>query len=134
MLALGLTGVERGFVIVRRGNGELVVRAARGRVSDGRFSRTIVQRVLDSGRTETALDAGDDNSAGQEWKGESIESLRLRQAVCTPLRIANQTIGVLYADSRVSGPSVDRSDLELLKMLAAQCASIIDHGRLRRAL
>jgi len=130
--ALSLTGAERGLVLLRRTGGRLVLRAARSR--DGsevepRFSTSIVNRVLENGRTEAMLDAGE----LADWKGGSVVDLRLRQAVCTPLRIADRIIGVLYADSRASTQGFGREDLELVETLAAQCATLIERSRLQRA-
>ena len=142
--ALGLIGAERGLVIVQHDDGALETHLARGRRSEGRrskgcggeplpldarFSTTIVQRVLESGRTEAMLDADDSTP----WGGGSIVDLRLRQAVCTPLRVGQRITGVLYADSRISAQGFGREDLELIETLAAQCAALIDRARLRRA-
>jgi len=141
--ALGLIGAERGLVIVQHDDGALETHLARGRRSggrgsrecggeplpiDARFSTTIVKRVLKSGRTEAMLDADDSTS----WGGGSIVDLRLRQAVCTPLRVGKRITGVLYADSRISAQGFGREDLELIETLATQCAALIDRARLRR--
>jgi DNA-binding response OmpR family regulator len=129
--ALTLTGADRGLVLLRRADGKLAVRAARARDGEAiklRFSTSIVQRVLDSGRTEAMLDAGD----AADWNGESVVDLRLRQAVCTPIRIGKRTLGVFYADSRASAQGFGREDLELVETLAAQCAQLIERARLKR--
>jgi len=135
--ALGLIGAERGLVILTDEDGSLHTRVARGRGGESlplalpreaRYSTSIVRRVLESGQTEAMLDA-EDRAA---WEGGSIVDLRLRQAVCTPLRAGGQTIGVLYADSRLSAQGFGREDLELIETLAVQSGALLERSRLRR--
>ncbi|MEM8884097.1 MAG: SpoIIE family protein phosphatase [Planctomycetota bacterium] len=127
---INLIGAERGMVILRDAKGRLGIRASVGGKDrcDLRFSRSIVQRVLETGGTEAMLDAGD----GPAWKGGSVVELRLRQAVCTPLRLDDRTMGVLYADSRLSAQGFGREDFELLETLATQCASLLERARLHK--
>jgi len=140
--ALGLIGADRGLIIVQDRDGELETHLARCRRGpgrnghggaplplDSRFSTTIVRRVLESGKTEAMLDAADSAT----WRGGSVVDLRLRQAVCTPLRVGKRITGVLYADSKLSAQGFGREDLELIETLAVQCAALIDRARLRRA-
>jgi len=130
--ALHLTGADRALVLTRKRDRGLVLRAARAK--DGgdvkaRFSTSIVRRVLENGRTEAMLDAEE----CAEWTGGSVVDLRLRQAVCTPLRIGGRVVGVFYADSRASAQGFGREDLELVETLAAQCATLLERDRLKRA-
>jgi len=131
--ALHLTGAERVLLLDRRKDGRFAVRARRtrddGACANARFSTSIVHRVLENGRTEAMLDADD----AADWKGGSVVDLRLRQAVCTPLRLGKRTIGVFYADSRASAQGFGREDLELVETLAAQCAALLERDRLKRA-
>jgi len=135
--ALGLIGAERGLVILQDEQGSLHTRVARGRGGtslprESRFSTTIVRRVIDSGRTEAMLDAEDrEQFLGDSNGGGSLVDLRLRQAVCTPLRSGESILGVLYADSRLSAQGFGREDLELIETLATQSGVLLERARLQ---
>jgi len=146
--ALGLIGADRGFVILLDKTGALHTRVARGRGGEvlpreSRYSTSIVRRVIASGRTEAMLDADDRAQflagtvlagTGFTGRGEggSVVDLRLRQAVCTPLRAGGEILGVLYADSRLSAQGFGREDLELIETLATQSGALLERSRLRK--
>ena len=85
-----LTGAERGFLMLRdeRGGGEMVIRIARNweqeSINQNEFaiSRTVVQRVIDSGEAVLTTNAQEDPRFGGQ---ESIIAFSLRSILCVPL-------------------------------------------------
>ncbi len=118
--ALAIAGAERGFLMLRQGEG-LETRVARNREgrtlkeTELRVPRHVLHRALQHRRELLSMNfnplAAEDSSTDR-----SVASLELRSVICVPLvRIragqgdatslataANETVGVLYMDSRVS--------------------------------
>ncbi len=134
--ALGLTGAERGILMLYDDRGELRVRVARDSLGrdlggDLRYSHTIPQKVAREGRAVCHLDT---TSANPASLGQSIMDLRLVTVMCVPPKVKDRTIGVLYVDSRaLSGEGFTDSDLTLFKALSYQLAIAIENARLLNA-
>lgn len=132
--ALALTGAERGLVLLADREGRFDIGAARDRAGaplppDVRYSTTVARRVYGSGRAESLL------IGGENWdpkRNGSVAELRLRHVLCAPLRSGRRTVGVLYADSRVSATGFARPDLDLFAALAAQCALALERAERQR--
>ncbi|HEX2997592.1 MAG TPA: GAF domain-containing protein, partial [Anaerolineales bacterium] len=101
-----LTGAERGFLMLRDelGDGEMVIRIARNweheSINQNEFaiSRTVIQRVIDSGEAVLTTNAQEDPRFGGQ---ESIIAFSLRSILCVPLSVKSQLIGVIYTDNRI---------------------------------
>ncbi|PJF27123.1 MAG: hypothetical protein CUN52_14955, partial [Phototrophicales bacterium] len=98
-----LTGAERGFLMLRDDDGGLEVRVARNfdqqnlDSGDFRYSRTICNTVIDSGKPILTTNATEDpRFAGQA----SIVAQSLRSIMATPLRARGRVFGVVYVDNR----------------------------------
>jgi putative nucleotidyltransferase with HDIG domain len=130
---IALMHAERGFLMLRNPTGELLVRVARGmdRVDlEGEafaFSRTIVQRVANSGEPVITTNAEKDPRFGAEM---SVISLHLRSILCVPLKIKDEIIGVIFVDNRAHSGLFEPNDLGLLSAFADQAAVAIDNARL----
>ncbi len=133
-----LTGAERSFLMLHdEESGELTVEAARNinretlEGSSFEISRSIVSSVAESGEPVVTTNAqADPRFAGQE----SIISYNLRSILCVPLKIKENTIGVIYADNRiVSGIFVD-TDRDILAAFANQAAVAVENARLFRQI
>ncbi len=130
---IALVRAKRGFLMLRDAQGKLAVRVARGmdRVDlEGdafAFSRTIVQRVADSGEPVLTTNAEKDPRFGMEM---SVISLHLRSILCVPLKIKDKIIGVMFVDNRAHTAMFRENDLELLSAFANQAAVAIDNARL----
>jgi signal transduction histidine kinase len=131
-----LTSAERGFLMLRDDDGDLTVTAARNldqqTVSSDKFkySRTIANRVLDSGQPILTTNAAEDpRFAGQA----SIVGQALRSIMATPMRARGRVIGVIYVDNRAIEGLFDDDDLTALDTFAGQAAVAIDNARLFRA-
>ncbi len=135
-----LTGAERGFLMLRderSGSGEMVIRIARNweqeSINQNEFaiSRTVVQRVIDSGEAVLTTNAQEDPRFGGH---ESIIAFNLRSILCVPLSVKSQLIGVIYADNRIRTGIFTESERDLLLAFANQAAVAIENARLFSSL
>lgn len=132
-----LTKAERGFLMLRNEQGEMITRIARNwemesiNSSEKNVSRTIVQRVIDSGESIVTTNAQED----QRFVGqESIVAFNLRSILCVPLKVKHELIGVIYADNRIRAGIFAESERDLLEAFANQAAVAIDNARLFSSL
>ncbi len=135
-----LTGAERGFLMLRdehSTSGEMVIRIARNweqeSINQNEFaiSRTVVQRVIDSGEAVLTTNAQEDPRFGGH---ESIITFNLRSILCVPLSVKSQLIGVIYADNRIRTGIFSESERDLLLGFANQAAVSIENARLFSSL
>ena len=145
--ALTVTGAERGFLLLRRED-DLDVRVARdnrGRPlaeSDLRVPRRVMQRALEQRRELLSMNF-DPQVTGEASPEHSVADLDLRSVVCLPLvRISgggqatsvlsthNDTVGVLYMDSRSLAADLSGGNRELLQTLAIEASTILENARL----
>ena len=135
---LGVTECERGLLMLKNMDDTFSMHIGRTRDhgewdrDDLFISRTIVNRVVDSGRpfVESNLeDVEELRNAG------SIHEHSIRSAICLPLNYKDALIGVIYADSHFIVPQVLESDHRVIEAFAAQAAIAIEnareHGELR---
>jgi signal transduction histidine kinase len=130
---ISLTGAERGFLMLRDDDGGLAVKVARGldqqtlTSEQFKFSRTITNEVLDSGKPIVTTNAAEDpRFAGQA----SIVAQALRSIMATPLRARGNVIGVVYVDNRIVTGLFNEDDLAALDALVGQAAVALDNALL----
>ncbi len=128
-----LTGAERGFLMLRDDDGGLQVRVARGldqqtlTSEQFKFSGTIANQVLDSGKPIVTTNAAEDpRFAGQA----SIVAQALRSIMATPLRARGAVMGVAYVDSRIVAGLFNEDDLAAFDAFVGQAAVALDNARL----
>jgi adenylate cyclase len=135
-----LMGAERGFLMLRdeRSNGgEMTIRIARNweqeSINKNEFaiSRTVVQRVIDSGEAVVTTNAREDPRFGGQ---ESIIAFNLRSILCVPLTVKSELIGVIYTDNRIRSGIFSEADRDLLLAFANQAAVAIENARLFSSL
>jgi phosphoserine phosphatase RsbU/P len=147
--ALAITGAERGFLLLRS-NEDLetkVARNARGqhlRETDLRVPRGVIHRALQNRRELLSMNF-DPHGAGEALPQNSIADLELRSVICVPLvRIrtgqktdttgvlstGNETVGVLYMDSRSIAADLAGGNRELLQTLAIEASTVLENARL----
>jgi serine phosphatase RsbU (regulator of sigma subunit) len=146
--ALAITGAERGFLMLRSGEG-LETRVARNREgqrlreSDLRVPREVLHRALER-RRELLYMNFDPLGADETRPQNSVADLELRSVICVPLvRIraglgeatsvlstANDTVGVLYMDSRIGAADMAGGNRELLQTLAIEASTVLENARL----
>jgi adenylate cyclase len=128
-----LTEAERGFLMLRDSRGEMTMRVARNweqeSINPNEFaiSRTIIQRVIESGAPILTTNAQEDPRFGGH---ESIVAYNLRSILCVPLKVKNELIGVIYADNRIRSGIFDEAERDLLTVFANQAAIAIENARL----
>jgi adenylate cyclase len=132
-----LTKAERGFLMLRDEQGEMVNRVARNwekesiNSSELTVSRSIVGRVIETGEPIITTNAQEDKRfVGQE----SIVAFNLRSILCVPLKVKNELIGVIYADNRIRTGIFAESERDLLLAFANQAAVAIENARLFSSL
>jgi PAS domain S-box-containing protein len=128
-----LTGSERGFLMLRDSQGQMVTHVARNweqeSINQNEFaiSRTIIQRVIDSGEPVLTTNAQEDPRFGGQ---ESVVAYNLRSILCVPLKARAELIGVIYADNRIRSGIFKEADKDLLTIFANQAAIAIENARL----
>ena len=128
-----LTQAERGFLMLRDDNGQMSTRVARNweqeslNETEYAVSRTIIQRVIESGESILTTNAQQDARFGGQ---QSIITHNLRSILCVPLKVKNDLIGVIYTDNRIRSGIFTESELDLLKAFSNQAAIAIDNARL----
>ena len=147
--ALAVTGCERGFLLLRKGEGleVSVSRDLAGQAldaSDLRVPTSVIQRALNSRRELLSMSFNPGSADTMESIDRSVAALELRSAVCVPLvlvrsgsmeetRIAShaqQTVGLLYLDSRISPADLSAGNREVLTTLAIEASTILENARL----
>jgi len=128
-----LTKAERGFLMLRNEQKELVIRVARNweqeSIEPGEFavSRTVIYRVANDGTPVLTTNAQEDpRFTGQK----SVVAHNLRSILCVPLIVKKDSIGVIYADNRIRSGLFTQKELDLLVAFANQAAVAIDNARL----
>ncbi len=145
--ALAVTGAERGFLLLKSGD-DLEVNVARDRrgvplaSADLQVPRSLILRAL---RTRRELLSMTFDRAGEEGvrPETSVADLDLRSVLCVPLirvRLASSeetlaasvqdTVGLLYMDSRVSAADLSLGNREILQTLALEASTILENARL----
>jgi serine phosphatase RsbU (regulator of sigma subunit)/pSer/pThr/pTyr-binding forkhead associated (FHA) protein len=148
--ALTITGAERGFLLLRPVDGvELETRVARNRrgqnlrETDLRVPRQVIRRALENRRELLSMNF-EPLGAAETRPENSIADLELRSVICVPLvRIragqnnatsvlvtGNETVGVLYMDSRVMAADLAGGNRELLQTLAIEASTVLENARL----
>jgi len=128
-----LTGAERGFLMLHDQAGELSIQVARNweketlEASEAALSHTVVNQVLDEGQPILTTNAQQDPRFDSQ---ESIISLNLRSILCVPLKLKENTIGVIYADNRLREGLFTETEKNLLAAFANQAAVAIENARL----
>ncbi len=144
--ALTVTGCERGFLLLRKGD-DLETRIARAGgaplpASDLRVPTKLLSRALNQRKEFLSMDFDPDESVSQVER--SIYDLELRSVVCLPLvrvrtgslsetarmSAANDTAGLLYMDSRSRSADLSAGGRELLTTLALEASTVLENARL----
>jgi PAS domain S-box-containing protein len=132
-----LTRAERGFLMLRDDRNELTTRIARNweqesiHPNEFAISRTIMQKVIDTGEPVLTTNAQEDPRFGSQ---ESVVAYSLRSILCVPLKVKNELIGLIYADNRIRSGIFSENARDLLTAFANQAAVAIDNARLFSSL
>jgi serine phosphatase RsbU (regulator of sigma subunit) len=147
--AIDSTGAERGFIMLpgRDGTLEMTVARAAGHTTlprEGfRTSRRVPEQVFATGQTIVVSDLLEGDLAAVHT---GTVALGIRHVLCAPLRLVRyveraeasapqESIGVLYLDSRSTGRLFSAPARTAMEALAAEAAVAIENARLyQRAL
>ncbi len=126
---------DRGFLILSE-EGKLIPRVTRTRRNDeegARFSKSIVNRVLETGQSILSEDA----SAGKGVDlSQSIADCRIRSMMCVPLigRSSLKPFGVIQLDTQDRFKQFTQEDLKLLLAVAGQAAVALENATMHASL
>jgi phosphoserine phosphatase RsbU/P len=152
--ALAVTGAERGFLMLRNGD-DLSIEVARDQkgtplgAGDLRVPTRLINRALRQRRELLSMNFDPNQESGVRADLSAI-NLELRSVVCVPLvrvRTAaagqagkldetsvmaslNETVGLLYLDSRRAQADLGGGNRELLQTLALEASTILENARL----
>jgi sigma-B regulation protein RsbU (phosphoserine phosphatase) len=145
--ALAVTGTERGFLLLRNED-QLEVNVARDRMgaplasTDLKVPTTLINRALRA-RRELLSMSFDPMEAESVRPDMSVANLELRSVVCVPLvhvrtggaqetviSSVNDTVGLLYMDSRQNPADLSAGNREILQTLALEASTILENARL----
>lgn len=132
-----MISAERGFLMLRDANNQMIIRTARNweqesiNSKESATSRTIINRVIESGESILTTDAQEDPRFGAQ---ESIIAHNMRSILCVPLKVKNDLIGVIYADNRVRSGIFTEPSRNVLATFANQVAIAIENARLFTSL
>jgi adenylate cyclase len=132
-----LTRAERGFLMLRDEQNDMTTRIARNweqesiNPSEFAISRTIMQKVIETGEPVLTTNAQEDPRFGTQ---ESIVAYSLRSILCVPLKVKNELIGLIYADNRIRSGIFSENERDLLTAFANQAGVAIENARLFSSL
>lgn len=123
---------ERGFVVLREDGGwqSAAAHHMKGSNTETIFSRTVVNRVAETGQGLVTLDAQADPS----MRSRSVQTQGLISIVCAPLRWDGEVRGVVYADSRLNRGIFKKPELQILEAIADQASRALETAALHELL
>jgi len=136
-IIIRLTGAERGFLMLLNEEGIPEIRMARnwGQESidqtEATFSKSLIQKVLDSGEPILTDNATADTRFDQQ---KSVIMHNLRSIVCVPLKRRDKIVGVMYSDNRIQTGIFTQSHVRTLSTFANQAAIAIENAQLFESL
>jgi len=132
--AVELTGAERAFVVLTSSaDAEPVIAASRNvdreevRAPAGKVSRTVVRKVVESGRSQLIESALEDPSYGPS---ASVAEMRLVSILALPLVVHGATVGCLYLDNRFQKGRFTDEHRGIMELFADQAAIAVENARL----
>jgi adenylate cyclase len=138
-LASLIEGVERGFVMLFDGEGQVVQQSEvlyRNTEQPGPQPQIILsQKVLDLIRKERQPILIDDLSVDERFNAsESLKISGLRSAMCAPLIGTNRLFGVVYVDNMEKASAFTQEELNVFALVAAQAGAAIDNAEAHRQI
>jgi len=131
--AIEMTDAERGFLLLKDGSGELVVKVARNieqttlDTPDFVLSRSIAKQAAETGQPVVTVDAAGDRRFRE---AASVSDLHLRSVLAVPLSVKGAVVGTIYVDHRLRKGVFDDEALAMVMDFAEQAAIAIENARL----
>ncbi|MDE0960649.1 MAG: FHA domain-containing protein [Planctomycetota bacterium] len=134
-LALRSLPVDRGFLSLVEGE-SLIPCASSSRDGLGtegpmQLSSTIAKQVLNERRAVLIRDTG---SLSNLAAAQSIIQMQIQSAMCAPLLLEGEVVGILYVDCVRSKKSLGKDHLDVICALALMASSALEQFRLRQAV
>lgn len=131
------TSAERGFILLKDEQDQLVPRVIRRRKGAGHqgglsISQSIVNRVMEEGVSVITAANESDRDSPNSTDGEEPRAEPSR--MCAPLIVRGETLGLLHIEGRVGDPPFSQEDLDLLSGVAHQAAVVIHNASLHQRL
>ncbi|MEZ5395958.1 MAG: FHA domain-containing protein [Bryobacterales bacterium] len=146
--ALAITKAERGFLMLKNERGDLEIRVARDdqgqqlAEDDLQTPRGVINEALHQ-RSDLFAMSFDPSMGRKVNPSETVVALQLQSVVCVPLlkirlgeaaetRVLSakqDTIGVLYMDTRRAGANLIDGAKEVLQTLAVEISSVLENAR-----
>jgi len=124
-----LVPAHNGVILLKaEKSGELIVEHQNSKSpgAEVQISSSIVSRALDNGEAVITYNAAQD----QRFEaGASIIAQNIASAMCAPLRHQDETLGVVYVDTRSTTNAFTQSDLELLVAVSGPAAIAIRNAQ-----
>jgi serine phosphatase RsbU (regulator of sigma subunit) len=123
---------ERCLIMLREGEaGELKIRAAemrdrRPEVGEVRVGRTIVEEVVNQGRSVLTSDAQHD----PRFRSSTVTFQGIRSVLAVPLGVGERIFGMIYADSPLATSRFTEDHLKVLTTLGSVAAIRVENTRL----
>lgn len=132
LLVFEAVPAERCLIMLREGEaGELKIRAAEMRdrhpeVGEVRVSRTIVEEVVNQGRSVLTSDAQHD----PRFRSSTVTFQGIRSVLAVPLGVGDRIFGMIYADSPLATSRFSEDHLKVLTTLGSVAAIRVENTRL----
>jgi serine phosphatase RsbU (regulator of sigma subunit)/pSer/pThr/pTyr-binding forkhead associated (FHA) protein len=133
LLVFDAVPAERCLIMLREPGegGELKIRAAevrdrRPEVGEVRVSRTIVEEVVNQGRSVLTSDAQHD----PRFKSSTVTFQGIRSVLAVPLGVGERIFGMIYADSPLATSRFTEDHLKVLTTLGSVAAIRVENTRL----
>jgi serine phosphatase RsbU (regulator of sigma subunit) len=122
---------ERCLIMLRGKDGELKVRVAqirdqKGEIGELRVSRTIIEEVVNQGRSVLTSDAQHD----PRFASATVTFQGIRSVLAVPLGVGDKIFGMIYADSPLASARFSEDHLTVLTTLGSVAAIRVENARL----
>jgi GAF domain-containing protein len=128
-----ITGAERAYLMLKqRDTGELEIAVARNwdreniGEEDAGFSRSVVTQAMEDNQPIITTNAQADRRFANV---KSVMVHNLRSILCVPLTLSGRSIGVLYADNRMTNDVFRHDTIPLLTAFGTQAAIAIGNAQ-----
>ncbi len=122
--------VDRGFLMLGNSEGDLkpvLVKHRKKSTEQITISKTIAHKVF---KDKVAILTTDAMMDPRFSSGDSIRFHGIRSAMCVPLWVAGEVVGILFVDSPLASVKFGEDDLNLLSSLGNYAAVAIQRARL----
>ena len=120
---------DTAIMVLKNEAGELapVVAVGSNKDEEVRIPKVILDRVQETGDALLTSDAMADN---QLSRSKTVVGRSIRSALCVPLRVQDEILGMIHLSSSLATGAYNETDLELLTAVAQPAALAVAHAQL----